>query len=198
MTKSVDASVGEQVRLARQEAGLDLAACAKFTGLTVPDFADHELGKRRFKTAQLFSLAQRFSIPVATFFKSIDCGQLPLTNLVILLMEGDKQQRELLSSHLERQGGEVVAVANLRAALVALERFRFSVAVLQEVASGTENSDPFDDLPLEGLPIIVRSDSHCAGPLRAGHFGVPRDVLPDEIVALLKGVICGFGYDDRN
>lgn len=191
MPNIIDVNVGKQVRRARRQAGVADDICADLIGVSIAEFYDLESGDRRFSPTQLFKLAKLFSTTVSTFFQSIDDGMLPLVKHVVFVMMENDSKRSCLVDLLENNGAEVVAVASLPAAHLALERFKFSDAILQDFGQDEPKSQLHRRPCLKNLPIILLTETTPPGLVRSNFYAAPSRTTEHEILLLLKGIIRG-------
>ena len=191
MSNIIDVNVGKQVRRVRHQAGVADDVCADLIGVSLAEFYDLESGDRRFTPAQLFTLAKLFSTTVSTFFQSIDDGMLPLIKHVIFVMLENDRKRSCLVDLLENNGAEVVAVATLPAADIALGRFKFSVAILQDFGEDEPKSHLLRRPCLNNLPIILLTETMRPGLVRSNFYAAATGATEHEILLLLKGIIRG-------
>lgn len=189
MTNIIDVNVGKQVRRARHQAGVAEVVCADLIGVSIAEFYDLEAGDRRFTATQLFTLAKLFSTTVSTFFQSIDDGMPPLIKHVIFVMMENDRKRSCLVDLLESNGAEVVAVASLAAADLALEKFKFSSAILQYFGEDDPKSHLRRRPCLKNLPIILLTETTQLGLVRSNCYAAPSGATEQEILLLLKGII---------
>ena len=70
--KSIDSSVGAQVRLRRILLGLSQEAVSKVIGLTFQQLQKYEHGTNRISASRLYQLAMILHVPVSYFFETVD------------------------------------------------------------------------------------------------------------------------------
>jgi transcriptional regulator with XRE-family HTH domain len=70
--KTIDASVGAQVRLRRILLGLSQEAVSKVIGLTFQQLQKYEHGTNRISASRLYQLATILHVPVSFFFENVD------------------------------------------------------------------------------------------------------------------------------
>jgi transcriptional regulator with XRE-family HTH domain len=70
--KTIDSSVGAQVRLRRILLGLSQEAVSKVIGLTFQQLQKYEHGTNRISASRLYQLAMILHVPVSYFFETVD------------------------------------------------------------------------------------------------------------------------------